>query len=153
LDPKLTLGLRGGGPVQYADARGVTLSDATSNPYTPYDQPLGDPGAGQIDLQVRMRTTGYCNGAVCGAIGKPGDPGYGIMRSGYPTARGAVAADRTLFRFGTRINVPGYGPGTVLDTGGAIRGLRLDLWFATRQEAIVWGSRYVDVTVRIPVSP
>ncbi len=115
-----------------------------------YNQPLGETPPGQIDLQVTVKATGYCNGVVCGAVGNPGDPGYGITRSGLPTARGAIAADRTLFRFGTRIDVPGYGTGTVVDTGGAIRGLHLDLWFATRQEAIAWGTRNVAVTVRIP---
>ncbi len=124
-----------------------------ANPYTPYDQPLGDPQSGQIDLQLRVKTTGYCNGAVCGAVGKPGDPGYGLTNSGLPAARGTIAADPNLFAVGTRINVPGYGPGTVMDTGGAIRGLRLDLWFATRPEAIAWGVRNVTVTVRIPVQP
>jgi 3D (Asp-Asp-Asp) domain-containing protein len=44
--------------------------------------------------------------------------------------------------------VPGYGWGTVLDRGGAIKGPdRIDLYFESHQEALVWGRRRVQVQI------
>jgi 3D (Asp-Asp-Asp) domain-containing protein len=123
------------------------------NPYAPYDQPLGDRGPGQIDLQLRVKTSAYDNCKLC--TGKsPGDPAYGITKSGFPTAKGAIAADPRYYLPGTRVNVPGYGPATVIDTGGAIKGpFRMDLWFPTHQQALLWGRQELTLTVRIPRSP
>jgi 3D (Asp-Asp-Asp) domain-containing protein len=46
--------------------------------------------------------------------------------------------------------ISGYNDGQpvkVLDRGGAIRGDRLDVFFASHQEALEWGVRYLDVKV------
>ncbi len=59
---------------------------------------------------------------------------------------GTIAADTTYYKFGTRINVPGYGWGVVEDRGGAIKGAsRLDIYFDSHQEARRWGRRKVRV--------
>ena len=44
--------------------------------------------------------------------------------------------------------IPGYGPGIAADTGTAIKGLRIDLWFPTLRQAQNWGRRTVTITVR-----
>lgn len=51
------------------------------------------------------------------------------------------------YKFGTVMHIPGYGKAVVLDRGGAIKGNKLDLLVATKQEAINWGRRNVTVTV------
>lgn len=61
---------------------------------------------------------------------------------------GTIAADTKYYPFGTRMYVPGYGWGTVLDRGGAIKGPdRIDLYFESHQEALVWGRRRVQVQI------
>jgi 3D (Asp-Asp-Asp) domain-containing protein len=40
-----------------------------------------------------------------------------------------------------------YGPGTVHDRGGAIRGNHIDVWFPTERQAINWGNPHLDVEV------
>ena len=45
------------------------------------------------------------------------------------------------------MHVPGYGWGSVQDTGGAIKGNRLDVWFETVKEAREWGRRKLNVIV------
>ena len=62
-------------------------------------------------------------------------------------ARGTVAADPKVLAPGTRVYIPGYGPGVVADTGGAIKGNRLDLYVDSRAEALQWGRRIVEVVV------
>ena len=94
---------------------------------------------------VRFLVTGYDNSYR--STGKnPGDPGYGITTSGKPTGHGTIAAPKR-FPFGTGMYVPGYGCGTVQDHGGAIRGMHIDVWFATTQEALNWGNPRKNVEV------
>ena len=96
---------------------------------------------------VQMRVTAYCPCPKC--CGKYSD---GITACGHKIRPGDtfVAADRR-YSFGTEMVIPGYGnsqPVQVLDRGGAIKGNRLDVFFATHQEALEWGVRYLDVKVR-----
>lgn len=61
-----------------------------------------------------------------------------------------VAADSKVLPLGSMISVPGYDSGKVvpvLDRGGAIKGHRLDVLFATHAEARKWGVRHIPITV------
>lgn len=90
-----------------------------------------------------MIVTGYTSGPE--STGKrPGDPSYGVCASGLKAGPGAVAADPSV-PFGTRVYVPGYGWGVVVDRGGAIRGDRLDVYFEDLEDALEWGVRRVEV--------
>lgn len=73
---------------------------------------------------------------------------HGGTASGLPTAPGVVAVDPTVIPLGTRMYIPGYGPGIAADTGTAIKGLRIDLWFPTLSQAESWGRRTVTITLR-----
>ena len=73
---------------------------------------------------------------------------HGGTASGLPTGPGVVAVDPTVIPLGTRLFIPGYGPGIAADTGTAIKGLRIDLWFPTLSQAESWGRRTVTITVR-----
>jgi peptidoglycan hydrolase-like protein with peptidoglycan-binding domain/3D (Asp-Asp-Asp) domain-containing protein len=63
---------------------------------------------------------------------------------------GMVAAPRA-FPFGTKIEFPELGIGTVHDRGGAIKNQRLDIWMGYGEEgmarALWWGFREVEATV------
>ena len=66
------------------------------------------------------------------------------MASGQRVRTGAVAADLRILPFGSLVCVNGYNnnqPCTVLDTGGMIKGLRLDLFMWHESDAILWGRR------------
>jgi 3D (Asp-Asp-Asp) domain-containing protein len=71
----------------------------------------------------------------------------GHTASGVPVGYGVVAVDPAVIPLGTELTIPGYGDGVAADTGGAIVGARIDLWFPTRAEALAWGSRTVTVTL------
>ncbi len=73
---------------------------------------------------------------------------HGGTASGLPTGPGVVAVDPTVIPLGTRLYIPGYGPGIAADTGTAIKGLRIDLWFPLLSQAEHWGRRTVTITVR-----
>ncbi|TMJ11900.1 MAG: hypothetical protein E6H02_06415 [Bacillati bacterium ANGP1] len=61
--------------------------------------------------------------------------------------RGVVAVDPSVIRLGTRLHVDGYGDAVAGDTGGAIRGYRIDLCFNTYEEAMQFGRRPVTVYI------
>lgn len=73
---------------------------------------------------------------------------HGGTASGLPTGPGVVAVDPTVIPLGTRMDIPGYGPGVAADTGTAIKGLRIDLWFPTLKQALSWGRRTITITLR-----
>jgi len=72
----------------------------------------------------------------------------GHTASGLPVGHGIVAVDPSVIPLGTRMNVPGYGEAVAADTGGAIRGALIDLWFPTVAAARAWGRRTVVITLR-----
>jgi 3D (Asp-Asp-Asp) domain-containing protein/septal ring factor EnvC (AmiA/AmiB activator) len=71
----------------------------------------------------------------------------GTTATGAPTGWGVVAVDPGVIPLGTRMEVPGYGSGVAADTGGAIQGATIDLWFPTVAQARLWGRRTVTITL------
>ena len=114
-------------------------------------------------IKVRMTVTGYCDcGDCCGwerswlRLGTPvyssgpnkGKPKeVGITATGTETRHGTAAVDRRRFPYGTVFHVPGYGYARAEDTGGAIKGNHIDLWFPSHDAALRWGRRTLTVTV------
>ncbi|UOQ85333.1 3D domain-containing protein [Gracilibacillus salinarum] len=94
--------------------------------------------------------TGYTAGVE--STGKsPDHPAYGITYSGVKVTRdlySTIAADIDVFPIGTILYVPDYGYGVVADTGGAINGHKIDLYYPTVKEVYdKWGKKNVDVYV------
>lgn len=71
----------------------------------------------------------------------------GLTATGIRARRGVVAVDPRVIRLGTRLYVEGYGYAIAADTGGAIKGNRIDLCFDTYEEAVRWGIRPVRVLI------
>lgn len=72
----------------------------------------------------------------------------GRTASGAGVRRGIVAADPRVLPLGTRINLNAgsySGSYVVADTGGAIKGRKLDIWIASCSEARRFGRRTVKV--------
>lgn len=97
---------------------------------------------------IRMKVTAYSpDEHSCG------DSADGITASLHDVTTNAgrlVAADSRILPLGSMISVPGYDSGQVvpvLDRGGAIKGRRLDVLYATHEQARKWGVRDLDVVV------
>lgn len=143
-----------------ADASDVALDHDASNDRTDaagITHPLAD-GSGRLAFYNgrpirpvatrRMKVTAYSpDFRSCGASAD------GITASGYSVLTNGgcmVAADPRVLPLGSLVSVPGYDDGAVvpvLDTGGAIKGERLDVLYATHEIAMRWGIKEVDVTV------
>ena len=65
----------------------------------------------------------------------------------YKLACREFSAGPTVIPLGTHMTVPGYGEAVAADTGGAIVGATIDLWFPTVAQANEWGRRIVTVVL------
>ena len=70
-----------------------------------------------------------------------------ITATGIRARHGVVAVDPRVIPLGSRVYVPGYGVALAADTGGAIKGKRIDLCMESRREAMKFGRRSVKVYV------
>jgi 3D (Asp-Asp-Asp) domain-containing protein len=74
----------------------------------------------------------------------------GRTASGKMVSRGLIAADPRVLPIGTRVRVEAgtfSGDYEVADTGGGIKGRRIDIWIPTTREAMQFGRRTVKLTV------
>ncbi len=75
---------------------------------------------------------------------------HGRTSSGQSVTRGLIAADPRVLPIGTRVRVeagPWTGEYLVADTGGAIKGRKIDIWTPSSREAMQFGHRTVKLTV------
>lgn len=99
-----------------------------------------DPATGQIYEFVKeytMEATAYTNPS-----GKPG-----ITASGSPTFVGMVAVDPKVIPLGTKLYVQDYGIAIAGDTGGVIKGNKIDIFLNTKQECRNFGRRNKKVYI------
>jgi len=71
--------------------------------------------------------------------------GNGITATGLRARKGLVAVDPKVIRLGTKLYIDGYGVAIAADTGGWIKGNRIDLCFDTLEECHRFGRRKIYV--------
>jgi cystine transport system substrate-binding protein len=71
----------------------------------------------------------------------------GTTATGLAVGWGVAAVDPGVIPLGTTMTVPGYGTAVAADTGGAVAGATIDLWFPTTAQALAWGRRTVTVVL------
>lgn len=107
----------------------VTAVTATS----PVAPPVASPAPVAGGRAVTVSATGYALS--------------GNTATGLPVGWGIVAVDPSVIPLGTHMTVPGYGEAVAADTGGAIVGNTIDLWFPTVAQADAWGRRTVTIVL------
>lgn len=117
---------------------GIVLRDLT----------LPDGKVVQYWRKLRLLATAYS----AATSGKTKDhPQYGRTRLGLQAGRGIVAVDPRVVNLGSQVFVPGYGEALAGDTGGRIKGKRIDLGYP--EDALEGWYRWVDVYLLAPVPP
>ena len=74
----------------------------------------------------------------------------GRTASGLPVSKGIVAADPRILPLGSRVKIEAgaySGEYLVADTGGMVRGKRIDIWTPSSREAMRFGRRTVKLTI------
>lgn len=64
-----------------------------------------------------------------------------------PEGYSTISVDPSVYPYGTRLFVEGYGFAVAADCGTAIKGSKIDVYFDTYSEACRWGAKYVKVYV------
>ncbi len=128
----------------------------TMEPLPPYESvvfgaslesPVEDPEEILID-HGKVRITAYCSCAKCCGIWSESHPSrlgtdY-VQRTSsgtIPKANHTIAADPSVFPYGTQLVIDGI-TYTVEDTGGAMKGKSLDIYFDSHELAVNHGVQY-----------
>ena len=83
--------------------------------------------------------TAYCNG--CSGITKTG------INLRENSNLKVIAVDPNVIKLGTKVFVEGYGYAIAGDTGGAIKGNKIDVFIPTKTEAFKWGRKTVKISI------
>lgn len=67
--------------------------------------------------------------------------------TGVDPREGLIAVDPKVIAMGSKVYVEGYGYAIAADTGGDIRGNRIDVFFSTLRQCINWGRKPVHIYV------
>ncbi|WP_107839369.1 3D domain-containing protein [Metasolibacillus meyeri] len=83
--------------------------------------------------------TAYCKGCS-------GTTAYGIDLRANPNQK-VIAVDPRVIPLGTKVWVEGYGEAIAGDTGGAIKGHKIDVFIPEYENAMQWGVKTVKIKV------
>jgi 3D (Asp-Asp-Asp) domain-containing protein len=121
------------------------------------------PPKNAVPVVVELKTTSYCHCRRCCSYKwllflpyqKIGLFNYrfkhvGITSSGTMARPGTIAADTSIYPYGTIMYIPGYGYGRVEDSGGAVKGRHIDLYRPNHWFARHWGVQSKRVKIWRP---
>jgi 3D (Asp-Asp-Asp) domain-containing protein len=92
--------------------------------------------------QITVKATAYT--ASCD--GCSGVTATGINIKANPNEK-VIAVDPSVIPLGSKVYVEGFGEATAADTGGAIKGNRIDVFIPSEQAAINFGVKQLKVTI------
>ncbi|THE10646.1 LysM peptidoglycan-binding domain-containing protein [Bacillus timonensis] len=89
-----------------------------------------------------MEATAYT--ATCEGCSGITSTGINLLEN--PNAK-VISVDPSIIPLGSKVYVEGYGEAIAGDTGGAIKGNKIDVFIPSKQEAIHFGRKQVKVTI------
>ena len=110
-------------------SRGGSITD-TSTP--------GESSGSTALSTLTMQSTAYTGGTLTATGSKPVYNPGGIS---------TIAVDPNVIPLGSKVYVSGYGTAIAADTGGAIKGNIIDVYFNSEADCIAWGRRTVTVEI------
>ena len=94
--------------------------------------------------KMTVVATAYCPCEIC-----CGEWANGITASGKTAkANHTIAVDRKIIPLGTKVIINGK-TYVAEDTGGAIKGNRIDIYFNNHSDALKWGRKTIEIEVLI----
>ncbi|MGG0479947.1 LysM peptidoglycan-binding domain-containing protein [Priestia megaterium] len=117
-----------------------TPSTSAQSTSTPAPAPVQE--SKSVSKEITVEATAYT--AYC--AGCSGITATGIDLRSNPN-RKVIAVDPRVIPLGSRVYVEGYGEAIAGDTGGAIKGTRVDLFMASQSSALNWGRKTVKLQI------
>ncbi|MDD1513787.1 LysM peptidoglycan-binding and 3D domain-containing protein [Priestia megaterium] len=118
----------------------ATTAPSTPSTSTPAPAPVQE--SKSVSKEITVEATAYT--AYC--AGCSGITATGIDLRSNPN-RKVIAVDPRVIPLGSRVYVEGYGEAIAGDTGGAIKGTRVDLFMASQSSALNWGRKTVKLQI------
>ncbi|RBW68677.1 3D domain-containing protein [Bacillus taeanensis] len=132
-----SLNINGSGSAQAQVKASTHVVQKTSNP-APASQEK--PAAAVKEVSVTATAyTAYCTG--CSGV-----TATGVDLRSNPNQK-VIAVDPNVIPLGSEVYVEGYGHAIAADTGGAIKGNRIDVFIPTKDQAFDWGVKEVKVQI------
>lgn len=95
-----------------------------------------------VSKEMYVTSTAYT--ASCS--GCSGRTATGVNLKANPDAK-VIAVDPDVIPLGTKVYVEGYGYAVAADTGSAINGNKIDVFFADQASAVQWGNKRVKIKI------
>jgi len=112
------------------------INNQKNNPVKPVN------GKGGSSHRISVKATAYT--ASC--EGCSGKTATGVDLNDNPDVK-VIAVDPSVIPLGSKVYVEGYGEAIAADTGGAIKGKRIDVFIPSKDKADDWGKKEVNVTI------
>ena len=126
-------------PAPAPESEPETAPAPASEPASAPTEPTNSEPAGK---EITVEATAYtaeCEGCI-------GITKTGVDLNANPDAK-VIAVDPSIIPLGSKVYVEGYGYATAEDTGGAIKGNRIDVFVPEQNDALQWGRKDVKVTI------
>jgi uncharacterized protein YabE (DUF348 family)/3D (Asp-Asp-Asp) domain-containing protein len=120
-------------------SRGSTSSKGTTSTASASNSSTAAPSGGKEFYVSATAYTAHCNG--CSGI-----TATGINLRSNPGLK-VIAVDPSVIPLGSKVWVEGYGYAVAGDTGGAIKGMKIDLFMPSTDQAFGYGRKQVRVKV------
>jgi resuscitation-promoting factor RpfB len=94
------------------------------------------------DREIVVNSTAYtancsgCSGVTATGFNLKSNPGAKV-----------IAVDPSVIPLGSKVYVEGYGYAIASDTGGAIKGNRIDVFFSSQSQAESWGRKTIRIRI------
>ncbi|MBK9163737.1 MAG: hypothetical protein IPM21_07480 [Acidobacteria bacterium] len=132
-----------------------TPAAAKQEPAKPAEQKKEEPAKAEEPQQegnplVKKTAASRARGASKGRFVATAYCLRGRTASGAMVRRGIIAADPRVLRLGTKVYIDGGGQSgeyLVADTGGAIKGNKIDIWMASCADARRFGRRTISLSL------
>ncbi|MBE2976859.1 LysM peptidoglycan-binding and 3D domain-containing protein [Priestia megaterium] len=119
---------------------------STPSPAAPSAPSTSAPAPAQESKSVSKEITVEATAYTAYCAGCSGITATGIDLRSNPN-RKVIAVDPRVIPLGSRVYVEGYGEAIAGDTGGAIKGTRVDLFMASQSSALNWGRKTVKLQI------
>ncbi|MFC3040512.1 LysM peptidoglycan-binding domain-containing protein [Virgibacillus xinjiangensis] len=126
-------------PTEETETAEVNTQKTEAEAAPKQEKPASNQAEGQT---LTVESTAY----TAGCAGCSGVTATGVDLNANPDAK-VIAVDPNVIPLGTEVYVEDYGYAVAADTGGAIKGNKIDVHVPSKDQAYSWGRRTVEVTI------
>jgi len=120
----------------------TNVPNPAPTPQPAAQQPSPQPAEQAVGKEITMTATAY----TANCEGCSGITATGINLKENPNAK-VISVDPSVIPLGSKVYVEGYGEAVAGDTGSAIQGNKIDIFFPSHEQAVQWGVKTVNVKV------